>query len=86
MSDHVSYYMCMYHQEYTVWQVIFGGANIREKLKIAVGINFCGFNFRDWMTHAYRICEYVVHGMHLWCACNYGEVFYRLLCVRLSCL
>ena len=37
----------------TVWWVIFGGANIRKKLKVAVRINFRGFNFCDWMTHAY---------------------------------
>ena len=28
-----------------IWRVIFGGANIREKLKVAVRINFCGLIF-----------------------------------------
>ena len=54
----------------TVWRVIFGGANIREKSKVAVRINFRGFNFRDWMTHAYARMWYTVHGVRVWFACT----------------
>ena len=32
---------------HTVWQVIFVGANFREKSKMALKINFYGFKFRD---------------------------------------
>ena len=45
------------HTSHTVWRVIFGGANIREKSKVAVRINFRGFNFRDWAMHMR------IHGM-----------------------
>ena len=34
---------------YTVWRVIFGGSNFREKSTYALRINFRGFNFRDCM-------------------------------------
>ena len=36
---------------YTVWRVIFGGANIHEKSKVAVRINFRFVT--HWMTNVY---------------------------------
>jgi hypothetical protein len=44
-QDNIGY--CSIELHYTVWQVIFGGANFREKSEKALRINFRGFKFRD---------------------------------------
>ena len=33
--------------EYTIWQVIFVGANFCGKSEKALKVNFCGFKFHD---------------------------------------
>ena len=37
----------LFRGQHTVWRVIFGGSNFREKSTYALRINFRGFNFRD---------------------------------------
>ena len=54
--------------------LVFRGANFREKPKVAVRINLCGFNFHDWMeaqqhcacmrTHSTEYAVWRAYGVH----------------------
>ena len=58
---HTSLLLCS-NKHYTVWRVIFRGANFREMSKVAIRINFRGYNFRDgWRpSSAVRAWAYAV--------------------------
>ena len=63
----------------TIWWVIFGGANFRQKSKVAVRINF-----RDWMEAQWRCAHMCTRGTKYASQCAYGVHTPLAMCMLLT--